>query len=87
MLTMIDRPPFTREEIIRALDELYGVFDEWDALVECEVDAEGFPVGDSLEANMKRLISEATSSTSRLIIQLYLRGIEAAPPVDVMNGR
>jgi hypothetical protein len=76
---MIDRP-LTREHLCQALGEMFDIFNEWDGLIECEEDAEGFPVGDSNEANMKRPISEVTGRTSRLIVKLQLRGIEAAPP-------
>ena len=76
---MTDRP-LTREQLCEALGELSDIFNEWDGLIACEEDAEGFPVGDSNESNMKRLISEVTGRTSRLIVNLQLRGIEAAPP-------
>src|SRR6516225_755247 len=66
-----------------SLDELFDLFNEWDSLIQCEEDAEGFPVGNSLEANTKRLIADATSRTSRLIFQLLIRGMESAPPVDI----
>ena len=83
-MTMPDpKPPLTREEIRKSLDELYDLLNEWDGLIQCEEDAEGFPVGNSLEANTKRLIADATSRTSRLIFQLLIRGMEAAPPVDI----
>jgi hypothetical protein len=49
-------------------------------LIECEEDAEGFPVGDSNEANHEAADAEVTGRTSRLIVKLQLRGIEAAPP-------
>jgi hypothetical protein len=77
--TLTDRP-LAREQLCEALGELFDIFNESDGLIECEEDAEGFPVGDSNEANMKRLISEVTGRTSRLIVNLQLRGIEAAPP-------
>jgi hypothetical protein len=76
---VIDRP-LTREQLCQELGELFDIFNEWDGLIECEEDAEGFPIGDSNEANMKRLISDVTERTSRLIVKLQLRGIEAAPP-------
>jgi hypothetical protein len=44
--TLIDRP-LTREQLCEALGELFDIFNEWDGLIECEEDAEGFPVGDS----------------------------------------
>ena len=83
-MTMLDpNPPLTREEICKSLDELFDLLNEWDGLIQCEEDAEGLPVGDSLEANTKRLIADVTSRTSRLIFQLLIRGMEAAPPVDI----
>ncbi|MDA9521462.1 hypothetical protein XI06_14145 [Bradyrhizobium sp. CCBAU 11434] len=76
------RPPFTREEIRTALSELYDIANEWDGLIECEKDENGWPKGDSLEANMKRLITDVTSYTSRLMFNLSICGMEAEPPVE-----
>jgi hypothetical protein len=75
------RPPLTREIMQGALGELYDTFEAWDALIECEMDADGWPAGDSNEANMKRLCSEVTWRTSLLIFNLNVRGMEAAPPI------
>ena len=84
---MLDpKPPLTREEICKSLDELFDLFNEWDSLIQCEEDAEGFPVGNSLEANTKRLIADATSRTSRLIFQLLIRVAPAMMPRDATNG-
>ena len=85
--TMTPRPPLTRELLQSALSELFDIFSEWDGLIECEHDANGWPVGDSNEANMKRLFTEVTSRTSGLIFNLNVRGMEAAPPIPFADLR
>ena len=79
-MTEQDYPPLTREDIQRALGRLFDNFSEWDVLIECEKDADGWPAGDSNEANMKRLILDVMETTSLLIFNLRMRGMEAAPP-------
>jgi hypothetical protein len=69
----------TKPEVRASLGELFDVLNEWDALIECEADAEGFPVGDSLEANVKRRIADAAARTSRIMLQLLIRCTEEAP--------
>ncbi|MFK4727126.1 hypothetical protein ABIE89_008226 [Bradyrhizobium niftali] len=77
------RPPLTRDDLHAALSELFDIFSEWDGLIQCELDADGFPAGDSLEANVKRLISEVTDRTSRIKFNMEVRGLAAAPPTDM----
>ncbi|MDA9521472.1 hypothetical protein XI06_14205 [Bradyrhizobium sp. CCBAU 11434] len=81
-MTRPPRPPLTREEVRAALGELYELANEWDGLIECEQDENGWPKGDSLEANMKRLITDVTSCTSFLMFNLLTCGMQAEPPVD-----
>ena len=42
----------------------------------------GFPVGDSDQANMKRMVTEVRSG---LIFTLSVRGMEAVLPIDIMS--
>lgn len=77
--------PITRDELRSACGELYDIFNEWDGLIDCEEDADGFPVGDSLEANVKRMIDEVTTRMSRIMFNSLVRGMEAAPPVDIKD--
>lgn len=76
-------PPLTRIQLQSARSQLFDIFDEWDGLIECEMDADGWPVGDSDQANMKRMVTDVTSRTSRLIFNLSMRGMEAAPPIPI----
>ena len=46
--------PLTREQLCEALGELLDIFNEWDGLIECEEDAEGFPVGERMKPGMER---------------------------------
>lgn len=80
--------PLTREELCQSLGELFDLFAEWDGLIEPDYpkDDEGFPVGDSTEANMARLIDEVTSRTSRLIFNLQWRGMVAAKGEEPWSG-
>ena len=79
---MTTREPFTRDELRYALGELCDVLEEWEVIIECEEDDEGFPVGDSDAANMKRLLSDATGRLSRIMFNLVIRGMRAEPPVS-----
>jgi hypothetical protein len=40
--------------LCEALGELLDIFNEWDGLIECEEDAEGFPVGERMKPGMER---------------------------------
>lgn len=79
---MTGAAPFTRDELRRALGEVVDVLSEWESMIECEVDDQGYPVGDSDAANMRRVLSDATSRISRIMFNLQIRGMRAEPPIS-----
>jgi hypothetical protein len=84
---MITRDPFTRDELRPALGEMFDVLSEWENMIECEVGDEGFPVGDSDAANMRRILCDATGRVSRIMFNLLMRSMRAEPPVSFEDLR